>query len=190
MPWSYRLFEALRRLGVKHAQQPALVEGAVLQAMVVGDVSHLASPVLPPLAWFGGYVAGGGIAQYSGVQVVPICPGGCYVSQLHVSSRALSVFAWSVDQADPLAASPLANTWAAFDMGPAPVSTIVRYGDTTVVPAATIPRLYRNTNQTYGIGDGFYVPPGSILTFLLGVDNTALDIALLVQDCPESAPPD
>ncbi|GAJ15004.1 unnamed protein product, partial [marine sediment metagenome] len=136
--WTYNLFEALRRLGVKDARQPDLVRDQVLQALVVGDVSHLASPVLAPMAWVGAQQASVAL-EYGSFQITSRGIGGCFVRQLIFSRVNTGANVWSIDTVDPLAVDPISTTLTNDDMGPTPVLSSAMIGTSTVTLAATKP---------------------------------------------------
>ena len=189
MRWTYNLQEALRRLGIKEEAQPDLNTEQVMAALLVGDVSHLCSPMLAAIAW-GGFDTGAiAVNNRASVQVVARAPGGCYVKEVRFSRAASTSIVWQIDDTDPLAVDPVAGTSALQNMGPTDLQSVVRYGESTVsIQANTLPRSRLGQASEVPIIDGFYLTMGKWLTFQVQTTESQLRGALLVQDAPTQAP--
>lgn len=179
--WTYNLFEALRRLGVKDARQPDLIRDQVMQAMVVGDVSHLTSPVLAPMCWAGGFVTAVA-GEFGGFQVQSRGIGGCFIRQFLCSHGSNAPIVWSIDAADPFAADALGTALSNYDMGPSPVQSACKLGSTTVNLGTTRPRIYTGVSTQTLLADGFYIPRGSYFSVQCQIVLQRFDMAALVQD--------
>ena len=190
MKWAYNLHEALRRLGVKDARKPELVDSSVLQAMVVGDVSHLANPLLPPTAWAGafqGVVAG----ETGGIQVHARAEGGCFIAQAFLGITGANVrTVFTIDAANPLAADVFANTCTWFNMGPTNVRSVAYYGTSTVGVPANAPHIWCPSTNSVSVLEGIYLPNNYWFTWRSGTVQIAVDTAVLIWEPPVGPTPD
>lgn len=180
--WTYNLFEAMRRLGVKQAKQPDLIRDQVMQALVVGDVSHLTSPLIAPMAWVGGYT-GGGVADYASFQVFSRGVGGCLVRQLHFSRAPAAPACMTIEAADPLSADALVQVCDPQEMGPTAIQSVAKIDDSSVSIAANdVPRTYQSQYSVISIVEGLFIPRGHVFTLQVASFSTRIDLSALVQD--------
>jgi hypothetical protein len=181
--WTYNLHEALQRLGVKGANQPDVMREQVMLAMLVGDVSHLASPALAPMALLGGTDAGS-VATRASFQVWSRGTGGCWIDQLQLGQDAAGYCSVVISTADPFAPAPLGTACVPQEMGPTPLQSIARIGRSAVViGAAGVPRI-GNIGDIPCMLSSVYVPRGSILTAQHATLNIDLRAMAIVRDVP------
>jgi hypothetical protein len=138
------------------------------------------------MAWAGRQVTAVG-GEYGAAQVYARGAGGCRVRQVWCGRAGVGAMAFRIDATDPLSADPVATVATNYDMGPYPVKSVVRLGTTVVVPAADMPCVAATANITQMIPDGFFIPPGSVLTVINRDHSNTLFFAALMQDVVSQA---
>lgn len=185
----WNLTEYVRRIGGKRSDQPPVAFG-VQPVLIVGDSSAIASPLLPPVAWFGGVFTSNGSAAAT-VEIASKAAGGCFVRTLASASiTGAHAFYFGIrDTATSLAGDV---TYSGQNMGPSDVSSVVRSGsgapfaDTAIVPSASSPSALSQVSI-----DDTYLPPGKHFAVTTGVNAArTVNFCVMIQDVPVVVPSD
>jgi len=182
MLWNFS--EWMNRLGLQRQAQPELIYG-VQPVVIMGDQSALVSPVLPPMAWWGGRRAGVA-AVFSAIQITSAAAGGTFIRQLLLTGAASQV-RWRITTTP----TAMANLIAAvpFDMAPDPTVTVPILGTFAAQPATNlVPLVDIIGSGTTFLHEAFYLQPGTTLEAWVTVANTALEPAMLFEDLPATVP--
>jgi hypothetical protein len=181
--WTFNLFEAMARLGIKGGRQPALRNDAVGLALVAGNLSELTPPLLAPQAWFGNRITAVA-GQRPGLSVQSNAPGGSFVEAVGLGASALSGAAWAVTAAEQNAAYAAAVT--GFNMGPTACTALVQTGTAAAAQPTIWPRLPMAGTYWIPINGTIYLPPGYWFTVTGETVNVNWDWCMVVRDVPAS----
>jgi hypothetical protein len=150
---------------------------------MVGDVSNLTAPLLPPLAWYGGYVIGAA-GERGGFSVQSNGPGGCYIREWRFNTSN-GIVAFNVTAAEQF--SGYSTLCPASNMAPQPCSALVQMGSMVAASPADWPRISCLTNTSVGLTDSVYLPRGYWFSVQAAPLAASINFACLVQDVPAMA---
>lgn len=186
---TWNLFEWVRRVGAKRDDAPPIM-GTVQPTVLLGDHSALTSPLLPPVAWYGGIHTTGGSAT-SVIHFECKAPGGAFVLEF----RSAFLLGGALSDHFGLRAIPGTVTSqtsvTATNMNPAhPVQSFCFQGEGSPITPALRPGTQVTAGQTYVTSDFLYVPPGFHAYWQTSTAPTALQrvFGLLVQEVPVPIP--
>jgi len=185
----WNLSEWMERFGFNRDDAPDIAWG-VQPTISLGDASALTTPILPPLAWFGSTRLF--TPRVFAFTIRSIAPGGTFIRDISVSPNSSVDFTWDFS-ATPAVLSD-EEILTARNMGPDPVSAVVRMGTQTPSTQNDIPVGRAPTGLPLRLIDEIYLPPGIELLMKATLVNITVRAAALVQDVPamipSAAPPD
>ena len=181
--WSHNLFEAMRRLGIKDGKQPDLFADAVLPALVVGDVSALAPPLLPPMAWAGAHIVAV-VGERCGVEIIGGGRGGTLIRTLIFTTTAGSqvVFQKSASRLYGGTLGAIPSPLEQFGVGN--VTAQVGVGTTNIALPTDIPKTGAPNNNPLYLVDPVMLEPGHFFYAIGGSVNMVCYAAVQLQDVP------
>lgn len=158
---SLNLGEWLERLGVRRpGWAPEMLE-TIQPVHVVGDAGVLVPPLLPPTAYSGGSFTSN-VARTWCCELASISGGGAFVRGFRLHNTAAAIARWRVQPA-PGATFFAPQIGTNYDVGPTPVQSVFRVGDTAApITAVTDPILGIGANGSIMLDDWVFVPPGFV----------------------------
>jgi len=183
----WNLSEWISRLGLHRQDQPE-IKYDVQPVMMMADASALTSPLLPAMAWAGGFIVNVP-AEFPGMAVRALAPGGSFLKIVTTSAFSnLGIFNWEIG-----------SSLHSFDtdgalrtlqqMGPDEVVAEVRLGSTIVPMDTTDSPGYRGVAlQVHSIVDGFYLSQGTEFYIEMSNNFPGVTFSVLIHDVPVTIP--
>lgn len=192
MQHTLQLASFLEGLGIKGPYVPGL-DFRLVPGIAAADLKQLVNPMLGPQASYGGFQLAGA-AQYFGLVVAPLAPGGCVIEDASfflASGSDYMTYTFSTMPLHTLESGGAMGTGAtAQHFTPAtPCTTIVRHGAHAVAAPASGPKMYLAQTSVNRYGHEIFVPPGYCCGFQTFVLNSDVYFALKVRDIVEGVGP-
>jgi len=185
----WNLSEWMRRLGLQSEPQPELLR-TIQPVQLVGDATALASPLLPPMAWAGGFqlqLAG----SLPGMAVRSLAPGGSFLKIVKASAFAnFGIFLWEIG-AGVHSFTAGGGLRPLQQMGPDDVTAEVRLGTTLAaqgLSAANFPGVRGFGGDTNLLVDGVYISQGTEFYIEMSNSFPSVSYAVLIHDVQPSIP--
>lgn len=154
------LHEWIRRLGVRRSGwAPEFLE-TVQPVQVVGDVSALVPPLLPPTALSGGNHAAAAGRTFACQFRCRANGGGAFLRLVRLTCSATNVWFWFIGAPVVMSTTVVCPS---INMGPDPVLSTFEVGDQAgVLWTATRSQNFCLANTPLVLDDAFFVPSGSV----------------------------